>query len=105
MRRSKDFQAPNEQGQDLGVKLEEAHSQKQGIGTGRGTSTSVEREIVGQDHREKDDEEEEQRDVVPEEQGTKPRPKCPQPVILDQQGFQRETSDEVNHQRDLDTWH
>jgi hypothetical protein len=29
----------------------------------------------------------------------------PQSVILGWQGFQRETSDEVNHQRDLGTWH
>jgi hypothetical protein len=29
----------------------------------------------------------------------------PQLVILGWQGFQRETSSEVNHQRDLGTWH
>jgi hypothetical protein len=29
----------------------------------------------------------------------------PQSVILGWQGFQREPSDEVNHQRDLGTWH
>ena len=28
----------------------------------------------------------------------------PQSVILGWQGFQRETSDEVNHQRDLGIW-
>jgi hypothetical protein len=29
----------------------------------------------------------------------------PQSVILDWQGFQREISDKVSHQRDSGTWH
>jgi hypothetical protein len=77
LRRSRDLQAQDQQGQDSGVKPEEAQSpitgsqsQTQGTGTSRGTS--VERETVGHDHQERDDEEEEQCDAVPLEHNTRP---------------------------------
>jgi hypothetical protein len=73
----------DQQGQDLGVKIETVQGQgsgsqgTQGTGTGVQTTqyTSVQRETVGHDHRELDDKEDEQCDAVPQEQGTRPRPK------------------------------
>jgi hypothetical protein len=88
LRRSRDLPThlEDQQGQDSGVKTEEAQgqstgSQQQTQGTGSGTS--VQRETVGHDHQELDDDEEEQRDAVPQEQGTRPRPKWFKSTVSD----------------------
>jgi hypothetical protein len=86
--RSKDLQAHDQQGQDSGVKLEEAQSESTGSqsqtpGTGTCTCTSVERETVGQDHQERDDDDEEQRDAVPQRHNTRPWPKWYKSTVSD----------------------
>jgi hypothetical protein len=87
LRRSRDMpaQIEDQQGQDSGQKSEEAHvhsteSQAQTQGTGIGTS--VGRETSGQDSQETD-EEDEQREVVPQEIDTRPRPKWYRSTVSD----------------------
>jgi hypothetical protein len=111
LRRSRDLPAQDQQGQDSGVKIEEAQGQSTGSQSqtqGTGTGTGVEREIVGQDHQER--EMMRRRSNVMQFHRSRTLGHdlsgiSPQSVILDWQGFQRETSDEVNHQIDLGTWH
>jgi hypothetical protein len=86
LRRSRDLLAQDQQGQDSGVKHEEAQNQRTGSQNqtqGTGTGTNVERETVGHDHQERDEEEEEQCDAVPQEQNTRPRPKWYKSTVND----------------------